>query len=178
MPADGRRDEFGADTKDRVARRAMYICSNPNCRAYTLAPAKYDESHSVYTGRVAHITAAAPGGPRYDAALTPTQRRDVQNAIYLCPRCADEIDKNKGADYPADLLREWKSGHAEWLQTHPDALQESGLTVVAGEYRAEGEGEVTGMEIEGPAIIEPGTTSSAKGKGRITGVRIGSRKRR
>ncbi len=52
---------------------------------------------------------------------------------------------------------------------------ENDVVIVDGEHSAEGFGEVTGLDIEGPAIIKPGTKSRAKGTGKITGTRIGRR---
>jgi len=46
------------------------------------------------------------------------------------------------------------------------------LTQVAGDHKAKGIGEVTGLDIHGPAIIKPGTKSTAEGTGIITGTRI------
>lgn len=50
-------------------------------------------------GKVAHITAAAVGGPRYMKELSEEDRKSITNAIFLCSNCADLIDKNKGIDY-------------------------------------------------------------------------------
>lgn len=110
MPARNR-DEFSAKVTDALVRRASYICSNPDCRALTICPSSQDPLKVIYVGKIAHITAASPGGPRYDASLTPAERSDVTNGIFLCSPCADMIDKNNGLDYPADVLRRWKSNH-------------------------------------------------------------------
>jgi hypothetical protein len=44
------------------------------------------------TGKAAHIHAAAPGGRRYLASMTPYERRDISNGIWLCSHHADLID--------------------------------------------------------------------------------------
>ena len=64
---------------------------------------------------MAHITAAAPKGPRYDENLTEEQRTSADNGIYLCSTCSIRIDKNQGIDYPVNLLREWKAEHEKWV---------------------------------------------------------------
>ena len=49
-------------------------------------------------------------------------------------------------------------------------------TIVDGSHNAEGVGNVIGLDIQGPAIIKPGTKSTAKGFGNITATRIGGNK--
>lgn len=49
----------------------------------------------------------------------------------------------------------------------------AGTTSVSGTHSAEGIGRVTGLDVQGPAIIQPGTISRATGKGDIAGTRIG-----
>ena len=89
------RDEFNEDVKRTVAERARYLCSRPSCRAFTSGP-RMDSTKSLNVGVAAHITAASPGGPRYDAALTPEERRHVDNAIWLCQTCGKLVDNDEG----------------------------------------------------------------------------------
>jgi hypothetical protein len=109
------RDDFSAATVRDLARRASYICSNPQCHNLTIGPASNDLEKIVFLGKAAHITAASPLGARYDPLLTAGDRRDIKNGIFLCPGCADKIDKNKGQDYPIDLLHKWKRDHENWV---------------------------------------------------------------
>ena len=60
------------------------------------------------TGIAAHITAASPGGPRYDPAFSSDERREISNAIWLCSNCAKLIDSDI-KHYTVELLRHWKS---------------------------------------------------------------------
>jgi hypothetical protein len=60
-------------------------------------------------GVAAHITAASPGGPRYDPALTPRQRSAAGNGIWLCEVCAKLIDADQ-AGYSVAMLQQWKAG--------------------------------------------------------------------
>jgi hypothetical protein len=113
-----RRDEFSLAVTTALARRASYICSNPDCRALTLCPSDEDPLKSIYVGRAAHITAASPGGPRYDPSVTQNERGEISNAIFLCAVCADMIDKNNGLDFTADLLRQWKANHEVFVRTN------------------------------------------------------------
>ncbi|MBE2171921.1 hypothetical protein IIQ44_08365, partial [Acinetobacter oleivorans] len=55
----------------------------------------------------AHICAASIGGPRYNEEMTPEERKDIKNAIWLCAHCSIKIDREPHA-YPAPLLHHWK----------------------------------------------------------------------
>lgn len=80
-------------------------------------------------GVSAHITGAAQGGPRYDASVTPEQRADIANAIWLCQNCAKLID-NDPCRFTAEVLREWKE------KAEQDALGLVGKTASSREDSA------------------------------------------
>jgi len=101
--------------KNQLAMRAHFICSNPDCRATTVASSEADESKLIYTGRAAHIHSAAVRGPRPNPSLTPEERSSMGNGVFLCSICADMVDDNNGLDYPAETLRAWKAQHDEWV---------------------------------------------------------------
>ena len=100
------RDDFPAVTKDLLAKRVGYRCSNPSCRQPTSGPHD-DPTKTVNVGVAAHITAASPGGPRYDASLSATQRRSAENGIWLCQKCAKLVD-NDPERYTLEELLRWK----------------------------------------------------------------------
>ena len=81
-------------------------CSNPNCRQLTSGP-RSDLGKAVNVGVAAHITAAAPGGPRYESSLAATERSSPKNGVWLCQNHAKLVD-NDPVRYPVDLLHEWK----------------------------------------------------------------------
>ena len=112
------RDNFSTKDRAALAKRAAYICSNPACRAHTLAPSDANDEKFLYVGKVAHICAAASGGPRFDAGMSANERGAIANGIFLCATCADVIDKNGGVDYPAIVLRGWKIEHEQWVSRH------------------------------------------------------------
>jgi len=100
------RDNFSAKVVERLRTRVAYKCSNPDCRVPTVGPG--NEPLAVANiGKAAHITAAAPGGPRYVATMTPNERSSINNAIWLCSNCATKIDVDRDK-YPVTLLQEWK----------------------------------------------------------------------
>src|ERR1041384_4967333 len=76
-----------------VAARVNNRCSNPVCRAPTSGP-QVDPTKALNIGVAAHITAASPGGPRYDPQLSSAERRHATNAIWLCQNCAKLIDND------------------------------------------------------------------------------------
>jgi hypothetical protein len=104
------RDNFTKQTIDILAKRVGYICSNPECRTYTVGP-NLDTSKATLIGIAAHITAASTGGPRYEQSLSEIERTHIDNGIWLCSNCATLIDKDERR-YSRDVLRNWKE-HAE-----------------------------------------------------------------
>lgn len=100
------RDDFSAKTKELMAKRVSYRCSNPSCRKLTCGSSNRIESF-VNIGVAAHICAAAPGGKRYDFDMSERERRDIRNGIWLCQSCAKLIDSDD-ARYTVELLLAWK----------------------------------------------------------------------
>src|SRR5215472_14817172 len=100
------RDDFTPETKRTLADRVGKLCSNPECRALTSGP-QDDSEKAVNIGVAAHITAAAPGGPRYNATLSSEQRQHIDNGIWLCQNCAKLVDSDLQR-FTEDLLRAWK----------------------------------------------------------------------
>jgi hypothetical protein len=115
------RDDFSLSTKETLAKRVNYHCSNPGCGHPTSGPQE-DPTKIINIGVAAHITAASPGGPRFDPLLTPEQRKHVSNGIWLCQRCAKLIDSDE-ARYTVEKIRRWKesaeSKAAEALEKGP-----------------------------------------------------------
>ncbi len=105
----GNRDEFASKIKENLARRAGHQCSNPSCGVVTSGPHQ-DEDRAINVGVAAHITAASPGGPRYNEFLTPEERSSITNAIWLCQKCAKLIDSDVKS-YNEELIRIWKRQH-------------------------------------------------------------------
>ena len=100
------RDDFSAKTKELLANRVGMKCSNPGCRKLTCC-ANTNPDKVTNIGVAAHICAAAKGGPRYDASMTPEERKSPENGIWLCQSCSKLIDTDTSR-YPKELLQSWK----------------------------------------------------------------------
>lgn len=127
------RDDFKEPVRRALHERAGHECSRPGCGARTVVPDVGDPMGVTRTGRAAHIHAAAPGGPRYSAAQTPEERAGIGNGIWLCARCADEVDGDE-ARFPAVELVRWREEHEARLRREGTApfLPEVRLSTLAG----------------------------------------------
>ena len=105
------RDEFSPKIKRITGERAGYLCSRPSCRALTIGP-QYKPESSANVGVAAHISAASPGGPRYDDTMTSEERMSEKNGIWLCQTCAKLID-NDVIRFPVSILKKWKTDAEE-----------------------------------------------------------------
>jgi uncharacterized protein YfcZ (UPF0381/DUF406 family) len=100
------RVDFPKNVLEVLAKRVGMRCSNPQCRQPTAGPGEL-ATLSVNIGVGAHICAASPGGPRFNATQTPGERSAIENGIWLCQNCAKLID-NDPARFPVELLYRWK----------------------------------------------------------------------
>ena len=108
---------FPPPVRSQLCDEAGARCAAPHCRAPTGRP----ESDSIRNGGDgAHICGENPGSARFDPMMSPTERADAGNGIWLCPSCHRMVDRYPSA-YPAELLHEWKrlaqnDFHAEFLR--------------------------------------------------------------
>lgn len=100
------RDEFPVRVKEVLAKRVGTLCSNPQCCVPTYGP-HTEPTKGLSKGAAAHIAAAAPGGPRFNPDMTPAERRDIGNGIWLCRSCADLIDTDP-TRFTSEILHRWK----------------------------------------------------------------------
>jgi len=142
------RDDFSAGVIGILAKRAGMLCSNPSCRQPTSGPAQHP-GKAANIGVAAHITAASPGGPRYDQSMPSGARSSIENGIWLCQTCAKLVDSDEGR-YTLALLRQWKVG----VEAEATAALESGRPSTAPTINAavviQGEGAI---RISGPNAV-------------------------
>lgn len=107
--------DLAVSDERQVARKAIDICSNPDCQRVTgfqigkVAPRA--------TAQAAHILPAAECGPRWDAEPAPSEgsklRRGVEgNEMRICFDCHNRAHSDP-EEFPAELLLAWKGGHEE-----------------------------------------------------------------
>lgn len=99
------RDNFSQAVLKILCRRAGGKCCK--CGAATLGPVKNQPLQTVNIGKGAHIAAAAPGGPRYDAKMNAAERSSATNGMWLCSNCHDTIDRDP-LTYPTPALKKMK----------------------------------------------------------------------
>lgn len=102
------RDDFSESVKRSLGGRVAWKCSYPGCPEITVGPGNRDDAHVLNLGVAAHITAASPGGPRYDPDISSEERASIQNGIWLCKKHSELIDKDF-TQFSADTLRQWKA---------------------------------------------------------------------
>jgi hypothetical protein len=153
------RDEFPTKVKDILAKRVSFRCSNPGCRQITIGP-QQDPAGTINIGVAAHITAAAPSGPRYNESLSADERGSEGNGIWLCQTCGKLVDSDDNS-YSVDKLREWKHA-AEAVAalvleqrrnpaTEPDAVFAEAqrlMPELLAEMREDVRGDATGLVME------------------------------
>lgn len=100
------RDNFSKPTIDEIAKRVGCLCSLPECQLPTFGP-KQGNQGFVNVGVAAHITAAAPGGPRYDPDLASEMRQHQSNGVWLCQIHAKLVDSDEKT-FTVETLRAWK----------------------------------------------------------------------
>src|ERR1035441_6143383 len=88
------RDEFPRPIKRALAMRAGWHCSFTGCQKPTVGPSEESSTAVTMIGKAAHICGASPGpgSRRYDASMTPEERKSIDNAIWLCAEHADLVD--------------------------------------------------------------------------------------
>lgn len=132
------RDDFPAKIKKALAHRAGYICSFPGCGRHTSGPS--DESESAYSsiGIAAHISAAAPGGPRYDSEMSGDERKHISNAIWLCSNHSIQIDRDY-VQYTKEILIDMKRAHEKRMNGHASIANNNDLIAIGPDIVATGE---------------------------------------
>jgi hypothetical protein len=89
------------------------MCSNPLCRSLTVK-ADFTDITQVRSGKSCHIHSVGPGGPRYKSGMSDRECASFENGIWLCDKCAREIDDNK-SQYSAETLRIWKKEAEDYV---------------------------------------------------------------
>lgn len=106
------RDDFSKDTIRRAAGRVGYRCSFPGCGNPTIGASMENKTKVSIIGVAAHICAAAEGGPRYNKNMSPAERSDISNCIWMCQTHSRVIDTDVNT-YTVERLQTWKKDAEE-----------------------------------------------------------------
>lgn len=90
-------------TLKRLFGESGNLCGFPKCQQPII-------SGGTVTGKVCHIKAKSPGGPRHDPTQSDDERHGYENLILLCGKHHDVIDDDE-ASYTVERLRQIKSEH-------------------------------------------------------------------
>lgn len=116
------RDNFSPKTRTALALRAGYRCAFSKCGIATAGPSDESSDKHVSIGVAAHITAAAPGGERYNPDMTQEQRSSIENGIWLCQTHSRLIDVNPAA-YPTSILHQMKAEHEHAIKLEMEKMK-------------------------------------------------------
>lgn len=92
-------------------------CSFKDCKEFLV------DDGGTMIGKIAHIRSPVSDGPRYDSACSSEQCREKENLMVLCGKHHDIIDDiDREAEFPTDLLAEYKSEHEARFKKAESAL--------------------------------------------------------
>ena len=98
-------------------------CALPDCRQRVYADAtEFDEIKVI--GKIAHIIAHSPGGPRSDSTYPPEKLDRYENWVLLCGTHHDTIDLQPNT-YTVEVLRNLKRNHEGWVNDRLDEAMPS-----------------------------------------------------
>lgn len=80
-------------------------CAFPGCKISLI-----DDASGKVTGKICHIKAENPSGPRYDASQSDKERHAFENFLLMCPIHHDVIDADPES-YTVSRLKEIKAKH-------------------------------------------------------------------
>ncbi|WP_456457910.1 HNH endonuclease [Reichenbachiella sp.] len=128
--------DFSKNTKDIIAKRAGFICSNPDCRVRTIGP-NTDAEKSTTIGEAAHIFGARFNSKRFKKQMNDSARAEVTNAIWLCRNCHKLIDTDDQR-FSTTLLFKWREIHESYvlseLGNKTDEIQDKELRALLSKF--------------------------------------------
>lgn len=107
--------DFSKNTSDTLAKRAAYLCSNPDCRVSTIGP-NSESDKAISIGEAAHIYGARVGSKRFKTEMNDSSRGEITNGIWLCRNCHKLIDTDD-QKYSSNLLFSWRAKHDEYVSS-------------------------------------------------------------
>ena len=130
--------DFNKHTIEVLAKRARFICSNPDCRKGTIGP-NSEPCKFTMIGEAAHIHGARPDSKRYLPEMTDAARGEITNGIWLCRNCHKLIDSDDKL-YSSTVLYRWRELHEEWvlseLGNRTDNIRNDELKLILEQFHA------------------------------------------
>lgn len=97
----------------------------------------------------------------------PAQRGGYRSHAVQCRKNAQRMRANEASQMG------WLAENNFELWENLNESQNNEPTIIAGQHHAEGTGDITAIDVRGPAVLAPGTKSNATGTGKVTASRIG-----
>ncbi|MDE0209295.1 MAG: HNH endonuclease signature motif containing protein [Boseongicola sp.] len=113
-----------ASTLRRLYAHSGNLCANPGCSTVLV------NANGSLVAAVCHIAAAKKGGPRFDASLTPEQRRQFDNLILLCRTCHALVDAEPER-YSVVTLAKWKRERESQFKSVGQTLRRHYLAAIS-----------------------------------------------
>jgi len=104
------RNDFSAKTRTALGLRSGFACAI--CKCGTVGPSQKSPYAVTNVGVAAHISAARPGGARYNPKLSTAARSGIENGIWLCQTHAKMIDDD-AVTWTMERLLEVKQAREE-----------------------------------------------------------------
>lgn len=95
------------------------ICARPGCGQRLIVDGTAHDGPAVI-GKMAHIRAFSPEGPRHDPSLTQSEIDSADNIILLCPTDHEIVDA-QDSTYTVAELRDWKGKQEAFVLDAVDA---------------------------------------------------------
>ncbi len=102
-------NNFSSTTVTLLSKRAGQKCSK--CKI-TTSGGNENPKKATVIGEAAHIRGAQLASARYKVNMTPEERSNPSNGIWLCRNCHTEVDRNE-KKFTVDLLLKMKKDHED-----------------------------------------------------------------
>jgi len=132
--------------------KAAGRCAFKKCRENVVLE-KTEKEKSKQIGKIAHIVAHSPNGPRADSSYPKDKLDSYDNWILLCPTCHDTVDAQE-SKYTVTDLHLIKKEHEDWVAQQLDEnmsevgfpeLEVAAKAIASGQYVS-----VAGFEVIPP----------------------------
>jgi hypothetical protein len=104
-------NDFSTKTKEILSKKAGQTCSK--CKRHT-SGGNSNPQKATIIGQAAHIEGSRLSDRRYNPKMTPEERSNIENGIWLCASCHKEIDDDP-KKFTLELLHKMKAEHEDCI---------------------------------------------------------------